>query len=77
MNNKKAPIMELMLQELNDAIMFENSFDTLFERLEIASILALPDETLADAKLLLERMEEPKVLPVTHKLMYRYDYGDN
>lgn len=89
---KKAPIMDLTLEELNNSIVIEESMDRLLERLEIISVLALPEEKLADVKDLGNRfvnpvyennngttsgMDEPEVFPVTYKILYNYDYGDN
>ena len=62
---KRAPIMELTLQELNNSIIIDEGTDTLLERLEVVSVLASPSEKLAMAK-----------FPATHKLYYDYDYGD-
>jgi hypothetical protein len=89
---KKAPIMDLSLEELNNSIVIEDSMDSLLERLEVISVLALPEEKLADARDLGTRlvnpvyennngttsgMEAPEVFPVTHKILYKYDFGDN
>ncbi len=91
-NLKKAPIIELSLEELHDSPIMEEATDRLLERLEVISVLALPEEGLADAKALGECAaipsyevnygshymdEQPVVLPVAHKLIYNYDFGDN
>lgn len=89
---KRAPLMELTLEELNNSIMIEEGTDKLLERLEVISVLASPEDKTVDSKVLGNRlvnpiyegnngtisgMEEPEVFPVTHKLLYNYDYGDN
>ena len=85
---KVAPMIDLTLQELNDSILLENSVNNLLERLEVISVLALPDEKLANANLLkpkiipinknvIDKIGIPKISPVTHKITYNYDYGDN
>ena len=89
---KKAPILDLTLEELHNSIIIEESTDRLLERLEVISVLGLPEESLADAKALGKSFaipayeknhgvnymdEQPVVLLVAHKLIYNYDFGDN
>jgi len=89
---KKAPILNLTLEELNNSILIEGGMDHLLERLEVISVLGVHEDKLAKASELGKRlvnpayesnngtpsgMEQPEVLPVTRKLLYNYDYGDN
>lgn len=89
---RTAPMIELSLEELHNSLIIEEGTYRLLERLEVISVLALPEEGLADAKALGERMEipsyevhygshdmdeQPVVLPIAHKLLYNYDFGDN
>ena len=89
---KTAPIMELSLKELNDTIIIEEGMVNLLERLKVADVLASQSGRIADAgelgtrlvnanvilnKKMKCQMQEPEVLPVTHKLQYNYDFGDN
>ena len=85
---KKAPILELTFDELLDASMLiEDSTEDLLERLLVSSVLAPEGKRTATTEELNLRMikrtyrrygtvEEPKVKPVTNKLIYEYDYGD-
>lgn len=70
---KKLSVMKLTLEELNNFILFENSLDKLLERLEIISILALPTDRLSSIK----QLGKDSVHPVTRKIKYNYDFGDN
>ncbi len=89
---KKAPTLDLTLEELHQSIIIEEGTDKLLERLEVISVLALPGEKLADSKALGQSLinpvylenagvyfgkMEPEVFPVAHTLLYNYDYGDN
>lgn len=89
---RKAPMIELSLEELHNSLIIEEGTYRLLERLEVTSVLALPETSLADAKGLggsraipsyevnhgTHYMDErPAVFPVAHKLIYNYDFGDN
>jgi hypothetical protein len=64
---KKAPIEELTLEELNDSIILEFGTEDLLERLLINDLLADLNESIDNGEL----------FPVTNKLLYNYDYGDD
>jgi hypothetical protein len=64
---RKAPLIELTLDEMNSSIVVESGTESLLERLEINSILAVSDEEIDPSKL----------FPVTTELIYNYDFGDN
>ncbi len=89
---KKAPVLEVTLKELHSTINLEAGTSDLLERLEVISVLASHTEPLADADELGQRIVipeyetnhgnykgvgEPEVLPVTRKIIYNYDYGDD
>ncbi len=65
---KKAPLIELSLEEMNNSITMECGTESLLERLEAAAILAFKDEDVCN---------DNDIFPVTHKLIYNYDYGDD
>ena len=84
---RSAPIMGLTLQELNSSITIEEGTEDLLERLLIADVLAPAGQALASAWELNQGLVrrsynvygevfEPKILPVTDRLLYHYDYGD-
>lgn len=64
---RKAPLIELTLEEMHSSITIEGGTEDLLERLEVSKILAGKDELLDDEKL----------FPVTKELIYKYDFGDN
>ena len=64
---RKAPLIELTLEEMNSSIMIEGGTESLLERLEVSKVLAAKDELL----------DEKKLFPVTRELIYNYDFGDN
>lgn len=63
---KKAPLAELTLQEMYASIALENGADKLLERLRVDEVLAFEEEELGE-----------ELFPVTRKLIYNYDFGDN
>jgi len=65
---KKAPLIELTLDEMNNSIIVEGGTDSLLERLEVAAVLAFKDEDICI---------NSDIFPVTHKLIYKYDFGDD
>ncbi|OGO80654.1 MAG: hypothetical protein A2Y21_08930 [Clostridiales bacterium GWC2_40_7] len=65
---KKAPLIESTLEEMNNSIIIEGGTESLLERLEVAKILAFKDEDVCN---------DNGIFPVTHKLIYNYDFGDN
>ena len=64
---KKAPLIKLTLQEMASSIMLTGGTDSLLERLIINDILANQGEKITGDDL----------FPVTDKLNYNYDYGDD
>lgn len=65
---KKAPLIELTLEEMNNSIIIESGTESLLERLEVATVLAFKDYDICIDK---------NIFPVTHKLIYNYDFGDD
>ncbi|ACV63020.1 hypothetical protein Dtox_2202 [Desulfofarcimen acetoxidans DSM 771] len=65
---KKAPFIELTLEEMNNSITMESGVESLLERLEVAAVLAFNDENVCN---------DNDIFPVTHKLIYNYDFGDD
>lgn len=64
---KKAPLIELTLEEMNNSISMEGGTESLLERLEVATVLAFKDDVC----------NNHDIFPVTHKLIYNYDFGDD
>jgi hypothetical protein len=65
---KKAPLMELTLEEMNNSIYIEGGTESLLERLEVVTVLAFKDDDVCI---------DNDIFPVTHKLIYNYDFGDD
>ncbi len=65
---KKAPLIELTLEEMNNSIYMEGGTDNLLERLVVSKVLAFKDENVINDK---------DIFPVTHELIYNYDFGDD
>jgi len=75
---KKAPIGELTIQELNDAIIFDTGFSELLERIKVRQVLGAEGDSLASYIELLESQLTGRAFkPVTETLLYNYDYGDD
>jgi hypothetical protein len=66
---KKAPLIELTLEEMNNSISMEGGTESLLERLEVAAVLAFKDDFVV--------CSDNDIFPVTNKLIYNYDFGDN
>ena len=64
---RRAPAIELTLDELHDSIVMEQGTDHLLERLTVRDVLAAEGEPLAQENL----------FPLTHELLYNYDFGGN
>lgn len=64
---RKAPLIDLTLEEMNASIMIENGTENLLERLEVAKVLAAENE----------EVRENEAFPITRELIYNYDFGDN
>jgi hypothetical protein len=65
---KKAPLIDLTLDEMNDSILLESGTDSLLESLLTSSVLAFEDEDI---------FKDNSIFPVTHELLYNYDFGDD
>lgn len=78
---RTAPILDLTMNELTDAISFDTNLIELMEKLEIRQVLGAPGSPLAEFDDLVtdETVLLPGILPrpVTNKLFYNYDFGDN
>lgn len=61
-----APVIDLTLDEMNEAISMDHGTESLMERLKVADVLALEGEELPGKG----------HFPLTHQLLYDYDYGD-
>lgn len=81
-----APLIDVTLDEMNETMSVDCT-DELLERLTVSSVLAHKGMKTAGSDRLGRKMikrsyrtygkvEEPEVKPVTHKLLYHYDYGD-
>lgn len=64
---RKAPLIDLSLDEMNNSIIIEGGTESLMERLEVNKLLATQDEAVS----------EDDLLSVIKELIYNYDYGDN
>ncbi|WP_084502868.1 IS1096 element passenger TnpR family protein [Proteocatella sphenisci] len=64
---KKAPLIELTLQEMNSSIILDGGTESLLERLEVNKVIAAQGEDIN-----LEGISH-----VTEELIYNYDFGDN
>jgi hypothetical protein len=64
---RKAPLIELTLEEMDSSILIEGGTRELLERLEVSKVLASKDEMI----------DEDRLFPVTRELIYKYDFGDN
>ncbi len=64
---RRAPLIDLTLDEMNNSLIIEGGTESLMESLEVSKLLAVHDEEL----------DEDKVLPITKELIYNYDFGDN
>jgi len=64
---RKAPLIDLTLEEMNSSIIIEAGTENLLERLEVSKILAGKDEQIV----------EERLFPAAREIMYNYDFGDN
>ena len=64
---KKAPLIDLTLEEMNASIIIDSVTESLLERLEVNKVIATQGEDIT--------LEE--LFPVTKELIYNYDFGDN
>ena len=64
---RRAPAIELTLDELHRSVIMDNGTERLLERLTVKDVLAAEGQPLAQEDL----------FPLTHELLYNYDFGDN
>ncbi|MGD9567062.1 MAG: hypothetical protein AB7V48_01870 [Sedimentibacter sp.] len=64
---RRAPLIELTLEEMNSSLYIEGGTESLLERLEVDKVIASDSEKIGSNGL----------FPVTNKLLYNYDFGDN
>ena len=64
---KKAPLIELTLEEMNSSLMIDGGTESLLERLEVNKVIAAQGEDIVSKGL----------FPITKELIYNYDFGDN
>ena len=64
---KKAPLINLTLEEMNLSLMLDGGTESLLERLKVNKVIAAQGEDIN-----LEGLP-----PVTKELIYNYDFGDN
>ena len=64
---KKAPLIDLTLEEMNSSLMLDSGTESLLERLKVNKVIAAQGEDIN-----LEGL-----FPVTKELIYNYDFGDN
>ena len=64
---KKAPLIDLTLEEMNSSLMLDGGTESLLERLKVNKVIATQGEDIN-----LEGL-----FPVTKELIYNYDFGDN
>jgi len=65
---KRTPLVALTLEEMRNSLMMDCGTESLLERLEVAGVLAFKDEAVGI---------DHGSFPVTHKLIYNYDFGDD
>ncbi|MGY0372315.1 IS1096 element passenger TnpR family protein [Clostridium sp. JNZ J1-5] len=64
---RRAPLIELTLEEMNSSLIIDGGTESLLERLEVNEVIAAQGEDIASKGL----------FPVTKELFYNYDFGDN
>ena len=64
---RRAPLIDLTLEEMNSTIIIEGGTESLLERLEADKVIAAQNEKI--------NLKNP--FPVTKELIYKYDFGDN
>lgn len=64
---RKAPLIDLTLEEMNSSLMIEGGTESLLERLEVAKLIASQGE----------KVNSSGQFPVTKDLIYNYDFGDD
>jgi len=74
---RRAPILDLTMDELKNTINFESGLDELLEKIEVRHVLGSKGEQLAEFDEIINGVNGDLVRPVTDKLIYSYDFGDN
>lgn len=74
---RTAPPLDLSIAELESTISFDSGFDELLERLAVKTILGTRNQRLAEFDELTQIFDDEIPRPVTKKLIYNYDFGDN
>lgn len=64
---RKAPLIDLTLEEMNSSLFIEGGTDHLLERLEVAKVIAAQGE----------KVNSDGQFPITKELIYNYDFGDD
>lgn len=64
---RRAPLIELTLEEMNSSIIIDGGTESLLERLEVNKVIAAQGDEI----------DSEDLFPVTDKLIYNYDFGDN
>lgn len=64
---RRAPLIDLTIEEMNNSIMLESGTENLLERLKVSDVIASEGEDLSSNGL----------FPLTYELIYNYDFGDN
>src|SRR5690625_4947839 len=64
---RKAPLIDLTLEEMNSSLMLEGGTESLLERLEVANVIAAQGE----------KVNSGGQFPITKELIYNYDFGDD
>jgi hypothetical protein len=62
---------------LNSSILFDFVFDELLEKIEVAKTFNIKVDVLADYEYIIKESNDDIPKPVTNKLIYKYDFGDN
>lgn len=64
---KKAPLIDLTLEEMHSSLFLEGGTEDLLERLEVNKVLIAQGEKLSSTE----------IFPVASELIYNYDFGDD
>ena len=64
---RKAPLIDLTLEEMNSSLVIEGGTESLLERLEVSKVIAAQGEDV----------NSEGQFPITKELIYNYDFGDD
>ena len=64
---RKAPLINMTIEEMYSSIILDSDPENLLERLEVNQVIASENEDL----------DTPELFPITRELIYNYDFGDN